>query len=38
VALAFLEVGTEKANLSQDAFEKIEQFVVFMYENKQTMQ
>ena len=31
-ALAFLEVGTEKANLSQDAFEKIEQFVVFMYE------
>ena len=32
MALAFLEVGTEKGNLSQDAFEKIEQFVVFMYE------
>ena len=32
MALAFLEVGTEKANLSQDAFEKLEQFVVFMYE------
>ena len=30
MALAFLEVGTEKAN--QDAFEKIEQFVVFIYE------
>ena len=32
VALAFLEVDTEKVNLSQDAFEKLEQFVVFMYE------
>ena len=32
MALAFLEVGTEKANQSQDTFEKIEQFVVFMYE------
>ena len=32
MALAFLEVGSEKANLSQDAFQKIEQFVVFMYE------
>ena len=32
MALAFLEVGTEKVNLTQDAFEKIEQFVVFMYE------
>ena len=32
MALAFLELGTEKANLSQDAFEKLEQFVVFTYE------
>ena len=32
MALAFLEVDTEKANLSQDAFDKIEQSVVFTYE------
>ena len=32
MALAFSELGTEKANLSQDAFEKLEQFVVFTYE------
>ena len=37
MALAFLEVGTEIANLSQDAFEKIEQFVVFMYEKNSTV-
>ena len=36
VTSAFLEFGTEKANLSQDAFEKIEQFVVFMYEKNST--
>ena len=29
--------GTEKANLSQEAFEKIEQFVVFMYEKNNTV-
>ena len=32
MALVFLEVATEKANLSQDAFEKIVQFVVLMCE------
>ena len=32
MALAFLELGTEKVNLSQDASEKLEQFVMFMYE------
>ena len=32
VTSAFFELGTEKANLSQDACDKIEQFVVFMYE------
>ena len=34
--IPYIGVGffsTEKANLSQDAFEKLEQFVVFMYEN-----
>ena len=37
VASAFLELGTKKANLSQEAFEKIEQFVVFMHEKKSTV-
>ena len=37
VALAFLELGTEKANLSQDAFEKLDQFVVFMYEKNRAV-
>ena len=36
VTLFFSELGTVKANLSQDAFEKIEQFVVFMYEKNST--
>ena len=37
VMLAFFELGTETANLSQEAFEKIEQFVVFMHEKKSTV-
>ena len=37
MASSFLELGTEKANLPQDAFEKIEQFVVFMYEKNSTV-
>ena len=37
VASAFLELGTKKANLSQEAFEKTEQFVVFMHEKKSTV-
>ena len=37
VASAFLKLGTEKANLSQNAFEKIEQFVVSMYEKNSTV-
>ena len=37
MASAFLEPGTEKANLSQEAFEKIEQFVVFMHKKKSTV-
>ena len=37
MASAFLELGTETANLSQEAFEKIEQFVVFMHEKKSTV-
>ena len=36
VTSAFLELDTEKANLSQDAFEKVQQFVVFMYKNNYT--
>ena len=36
VTSVFSELGTVKANLSQDAFEKIEQFVVFMYEKNST--
>ena len=36
VTSAFLELGTEKANLSQDSFEKTGQFVVFMYEKNST--
>ena len=35
--VGFLELGTEKANLSQDAFEKTEQFVVFLYEKNITV-
>ena len=37
MALAFLELGTEKVNLSQDVLKKIEQFVVFMYEKNSTV-
>ena len=37
VMLAFFELGTETANLSQEAFEKIEQFVVFMHKKKNTV-
>ena len=37
VTSASLELGTGTANLSQEAFEKIEQFVVFMHEKKSTV-
>ena len=37
VTSAFFELGTEKANLSQDACDKIEQFVVFMYEKNRAV-
>ena len=34
---AFLELGVEKANLALTAFEKIEQFVVLMYDENSTV-
>ena len=37
VTSAFLELGVEKANLALTAFEKIEQFVVLMYDENSTV-